>query len=271
MTDKIILKTQEQVATEWRTLAIIGTTSSASASKTIASATIPVSPQIIGIQNLSTVLSDTDVANATAALQTQLNRDWFPVWGSTAALQFYTRSQLIPSSVWPLYILDTSDIKGALGYHYETNLGRPYGRIFAKDCLKYNANWTVTLSHELLEMIADPHVNLTVFNQYSSTTGRLYAFEVCDACENDRYGYKINNILVSDFVWPSWFDPIQTAKGTRYHQTNIMTRPFQILPGGYISIFDVSKSSGWINLSHTGGTSIPGYNFLGKNRRDRKS
>lgn len=268
MPDKIILKTQEQVLKEWKTLAI-GVPSSAPIVKPLTSATLSVSPQIIGIQNLSTVLSDTDVANATAALQIQLNRDWFPVWGSTASLQFYTRSQIIPNSVWPLYVLDTSDIKGALGYHYETASGRPYGRIFAKDCIKFNSSWSLTLSHELLEMIADPHINLTVFNQYSNTGGRLYAFEVCDACENDRYGYKINNILVSDFVWPSWFDAVQTAKGTRYHQTNVMTRPFQILPGGYISVFDVYKSSGWMSMSHTGAMSAPDYNFLGKNRRDR--
>lgn len=269
MADKIIIKTQEQVQKEWLTFAASSAISSSTASKSTLAATASYSPQIIGIQNLSTIISDSDVNLAIAALQLQLNRDWQPIWGTTATLQFYSRKQVVPVNAWPLYILDNSDTTGALGYHDETSSGRPYGRIFAKDCLKYKANWTCTLSHELLEMIADPHVNLTVFNQSSNTRGRIYAFEVCDACESERYAYKINNILVSDFVWPSWFDSRQTSRGTRYHQTNVMTQPFQILSGGYISVFDVYSSAGWVSLSSTGYMSAPGYNTLGKNRRDR--
>ena len=77
------------------------------------------------------------------------------------------------------------------------------GKVFAKTDLQYNSSWTVTASHELLEMLGDPEINLGVFVQPNAQTGRLYAYENCDACESDNYGYQIGNILVSDFVFPT--------------------------------------------------------------------
>ena len=39
----------------------------------------------------------------------------------------------------------------------------------------------------------------------------LYAYEVCDACEADQFGYDIDGVLVSDFVFPSWFESFWSA------------------------------------------------------------
>jgi hypothetical protein len=240
--DRFSLPTQEQIS---KLIAQSSTTSA------LLKATAPsrIGPTI-AIQNLSTILSDATVQAAVAALQIQLDRDWQAAWGTTATLMFYTRSQTIPSTYWPIYLLDTTDTAGALGYHDELVGGRPYGRIFAKTAAQYGYSWTVTLSHELLEMMADPYVNLTVFNQTTAKAGRIYAYEVGDPVEADAYGYTINGILVSDFVFPSWFDTYQTARGTRYDQTNRVTAPFQILPGGYMSVFNVSNGSGWTMITH---------------------
>ena len=204
----------------------------------------------IAIQNSSTVLTDAHVQAAVAALQIQLDRDWQAAWGTTATLVFVSRTQGIPTGAWPIYVLDTSDVSGALGYHDETASGVPYGRIFAKDDITYGYNWTVTLSHELLEMMLDPYVNLTVFNQNSNTTGLLYAYEACDAVEADNLGYQINGISVSDFVWPSWFDTtITNHSGHRYDQMNHLTAPFQLYSGGYIGVFRVTNGSGWSSIN----------------------
>lgn len=204
----------------------------------------------IGIQNLSTAVSDADVSKAVAALQIQLDRDWQPAWGTTATLTYYSKTQPVPLTSWVIYVMDTSDISGALGYHDETTASRPYGKIFVKDAIKYGYNWTVTLSHELLEMMADPFVNLTVFRQTSATGGRLYAYESCDAVENDRYGYRINNILVSDFQYPAWFDATPRA-GSKFDHMAHCTTSYQILPGGYMPVFDVNGGSGWKSLNHS--------------------
>ena len=227
----------------------------------------------IAIQNSSTVLTDAQVQAAVAALQIQLDRDWQAAWGTTATLVFVSRTQGIPTGAWPIYVLDTSDVSGALGYHDETASGVPYGRIFAKDDITYGYNWTVTLSHELLEMMLDPYVNLTVFRQTTNTAGMLYAYEACDACEADNLGYQINGITVSDFVWPAWFDnTITNTAGHRYDQMNHLTAPFQLYSGGYIGVFQVTNGSGWSSINAENVIGSPDADDMVMiNNRDRKS
>jgi len=223
----------------------------------------------IAIKNQSTVLTDTQVQTAVTALQIQVTRDWAPVWRTTATLIFLNKNQAVPAGAWPIYILDTSDVSGALGYHDESATGVPYGRIFAKDAARYGYSWTVTLSHELLEMLADPNVNLTVFRQTGATTGTIYGYEVCDAVEADAMGYKINNILVSNFVYPSWYDQYQTVSGNQYDYGRRLTAPFQVGTGGYVSIFNVSKGSGWTQITHGDIEVAPGTDLSGRNRYER--
>ena len=227
---------------------LMATAKTLAASATVGSATATRMGPQIGIQNLCTVVSDADVSKAVAALQIQLDRDWQPAWGTTATLTFYNKNQTVPQTSWIILIMDNSDITGALGYHDENASSRPYGKVFVKDAIRYGYSWTVTLSHELLEMMADPFVNLTVFRQTSATGGRLYAYESCDAVENDRYGYRINNILVSDFQYPAWFDATPRA-GSKFDHMGYCTTSYQILPGGYMPIFNVNGGSGWQSLN----------------------
>ena len=98
------------------------------------------------------------------------------------------------------------------------------GKVFAGTDLKYGYTWSVTASHELLEMLADPNINLTVLVQSSDTAGKLYAYEVCDTCEADENGYEIDGVLLSDFVFPSWFEDFRTEP-TQFDQTNKIKPP----------------------------------------------
>ena len=74
---------------------------------------------------------------------------------------------------------------------------------------------------------------------------------------------------MSDFVWPAWFDPTQTAHGTSYDQQNVITAPFQILTGGYVSVFNVTNGSGWTTLTHRDVEVPSGSDKSGRNRMDR--
>jgi hypothetical protein len=198
----------------------------------------------ISIINESTVVTDQEVSVAVQDLQTQVSRDFAMAWGIDADLVFVRSGSTPQSGSWWLVILDNSDQAGALGYHDLTNEGLPIGKVFAATDKQFGANWTVTASHELLEMLGDPDVNLTAFVQSSETAGRLYAYEVSDACEADTYGYMIGETLVSDFVFPAWFQSFVSA-GTQLDQQGQIQQPFQILPGGYIGVFDVASGSGW--------------------------
>jgi hypothetical protein len=122
-----------------------------------------------------------------------------------------------------------------------TTEGLPIGKAFAAGDLKAGSSSTVTASHELLEMLGDPKVNLTVFVQNSNTAGTLYAYEVCDPCEDDSLGHHIDNILLSDFVYLTWFEGFRTESSTQFHAMNEMQNPLQLLSGGYIGTFNVNS------------------------------
>ncbi len=150
-----------------------------------------------------------------------------------------------PAGSWWLVLLDDSDQANALGYHDLTTEGLPIGKVFAASDLKAGTSWTVTASHELLEMLGDPNINLTVFVQNNNTAGILYAYEVCDACEDDSLGYQIDNVLVSDFVYPAWFESFRTEGSTPFDRMNKIQNPFQLLVNGYIGIYTVDSGNGW--------------------------
>lgn len=213
-----------------------------------------VTSPIISVINKSTVLSDAEIKLALAALQIQLDRDFAPVWGLTASLQFLPATTPLPIHHWSVFIMDTSDQQGALGYHDLASTGLPIGKIFAKDDQKYGLSWTVTLSHEVLEMLADPWIANCSFAQDSNTTGVLYAMEVCDPCEADNLGYMINNVRVSSFIYPAWFEGFRKPNSTKFDFSGKITQPFQLAPGGYISKFTVGPSggSGWTQATAEG-------------------
>jgi hypothetical protein len=199
----------------------------------------------ISVINESTVLADTDVTPAMAALQKQVTNDFGPVWGTEAQLTIVPKGTQPPAGSWWLVLLDDSDQANALGYHDLTSEGLPIGKVFAASDLKAGTSWTVTASHELLEMLGDPNINLTVFVQNTNTAGVLYAYEVCDACEDDSLGYQIDNVLVSDFVYPSWFEGFRAEGSTQFDRMKKIQSPFQFVAGGYIGIFNVNSGSGW--------------------------
>lgn len=215
----------------------------------------------ISVINESTVLTDAEVQPVVAALQQQVTNDFRPAWGTDAELKMIPQGTQPPAGTWWLVILDDSDQAGALGYHDLTQDGLPIGKVFAASDLKAGTSWSVTASHELLEMLADPNINLTVFVQNANTAGTLYAYEVCDACEDDSFGYKINDILVSDFVYPAWFENFRQQGSTQFDRMNQIQNPLQLLSGGYIGVFSVTDGSGWqqqtaekipTNLRHRG-------------------
>ena len=200
----------------------------------------------ISVINESTILADKDVVPVLAALQKQVTNDFRPVRGTDAELTIVAKGTQPPAGSWWLVLLDDSDQANALGYHDLTSESLPIGKVFAASDLKAGTSWTVTASHELLEMLGDPNINLTVFVQNANTAGILYAYEVCDACEDDSLGYKIDNIEVSDFVYPAWFEGFR-AEGfdaVRSHEPDQGGR-LTCWSTATSEVFTVNSGSGW--------------------------
>ena len=71
----------------------------------------------------------------------------------------------------------------------------------------------------------------------------LWAYEVCDACEEETF--KIDGIAMSDFVYPAYFEEfrLEHPRSAQYDHLNKIKRPFQILKGGYSTIYRAGKVS----------------------------
>lgn len=183
------------------------------------------------IINQSTVVAAAEFQQVMRALQVQITRDFAPVWGPRPTLLTHG------NHTWKVYLLDDSDQANALGYHETDAAGFPVGKVFAKTDIDNGLSWSVTLSHEILELLVDPFANLTVLVEDHA---KAYAAEVCDACEADGDGYLIDSVRVSDFVYPAWFG----SPGARMDFQGKIQQPFQLLPGGYIGYYDL-KTRHW--------------------------
>src|SRR6185436_13761839 len=77
--------------------------------------------------------------------------------------------------------------------------------------------------------------------------GRVeFLVEVCDPSEDEQFAYHVNNILVSDFYTPHFFDPVK-ASGVRYSFTGAIDAPRKVLDGGYISWEDTATQH-WFQI-----------------------
>lgn len=212
----------------------------------------PGHPITIAVRNKSTAVSDHEVQAAIPAFQKQISRDFGPSgWGINATLHWIGPDEKPSPDWWMLVVFDNADQAGALGYHDLTSTGQPLGKVFAKTAQLYGHRWTVTFSHEMLEMLGDPNINLCAFDEISR---RLYAYEVCDAVEADELGYDIDGVLVSDFVLPAWFRSMQPEEsdGKSLAFRSKVTAPLQLLPGGYIGYYDLDAGAGWQQLMAQG-------------------
>jgi hypothetical protein len=204
----------------------------------------------VSIINASDAVSDAECRALTDALQIQVARDFAPVWHIDAKLTFVPKAQKPPGGTWWLSILDNTDRAGVLGHHDLTPDGLPIGKSFAGTDKHYGYEWTVTASHELLEMLVNPDVNLTVFVHPEHGDSKLYAYEVCDPCEDDAHAYVIDGIKVCDFVYPAYFQTFRSAGSAKFDHQGKLTAPLPaVLPGGYISSYDVNGATGWQHLA----------------------
>lgn len=203
----------------------------------------------MAVINEATHVTDAEAEKFTAALQAQIHEDFLPVWGIDCSLGFVPKGEkLLDPSVWWLVLLDNADMAGALGYHDFTASGLPIGKVFVETTKRYGGIWTVTGSHEALEILADPDISICVLAANKDfPKGALYARENCDAVEADELGYEKLGVMLSDFQTPAWFEAPRRAQ---VDFCNHIKKPFQLAPGGYISVLDLAHlHRGWQQLT----------------------
>lgn len=164
------------------------------------------------------------------AIQRQVSEHFAPAWHVNAHLYTATAPK---ADDWYVILTDATD-PTAFGRHGVDEDGRPFATVYADGD-------SVTLSHEILEMLADPWVNrwTLVRHSWNLFEGDLYKQEVADAVSGSTY--LIDGVRVSDFLLPNYF-----RSGSRgpWDYMSILTGPLSNTPTGNlpsISIWNMSR------------------------------
>ncbi len=206
--------------------------------------------------NKATTALGVDFDRLLAALQKFVDQYFVPVWGTPARL---LKTAGFRKGAWALAFLDRADVANALGYHDLTPDGLPLSKVFVQTTLEAKQKVSVTACHELAEMLVDPAINLAAAGHGNV----FYAYETADAVEEIEF--TIDGIPMSDFVYPAWFEGFRKPGSAQFDYAKKVRRPFQILAGGYMSVF---KNGKWTEIF---GSRAKARRFRREDRRGHRS
>lgn len=204
-------------------------------------------PINVMLVNETSTESTEDAWNTAWALDYQARFHFAPAWRISARVTLMPKDHPIPVGAWIIHMLDNIDDPSALGYHDEDGNEVPYSRVGVKASIADGSSASEVASHELLEMLVDPHINLTVIDQKNN---RLYGYEVGDPVQGNAYDVgapegRVTGVAVADFALPAWFDgntPVDAPSSFRAS----VKGPFAVAPKGYTGWLDLSNvAQGW--------------------------
>jgi len=196
----------------------------------------------IAVFNKATIPLGVDLDQLIAAMQVYINQFIVPVWATPANL---VKSTGFIAGAWAMVFLDDAD--------------QP-AKVFVRTTLQNGDLVSVSASHELVEMLVDPAINLM---STGPDPAIIYAYESADPVE--ALTFPVNGIPMSDFVYPAYFEVFRKAGSVKFDQLDKVTQPFQILSGGYQIIF---KAGQW---SQVFGSASKKKAFVAEDRREHRS
>jgi hypothetical protein len=202
-------------------------------------------PYHIAVINESENLSAGELARAAAAVQKQVTNDFGPAWGVTATVDAFPDLDSMPHGYWPVVVRDDIGIN-VPGVHLSDGGEKAFALV-----LFTGGGWTMGLSHEVLDMLADPFGKtfLTGPSVRPDQGVVEYLVEVCDPCQADDCGYLVNGVPVSDFVTPAFYK----GQGPgRYSFAGHLAGPRSVRPFGYLT-WKEPLTGEWWQLLDTGG------------------
>lgn len=206
---------------------------------------------LISVVNFTHTLHDPQVLNVIRAINRQIEGDFAPYWSLGATLRLegpgtkadkQSPEELRGDAI--IYLWDkAADVRDAIGYHDMNNRGLPYGFVFTEIAKEVGEDWSVTLSHEALELIGDPDVNLLAAGPSPQDPKKLVFFwyEMCDAVQSDNY--TIDGVSVSNFVLPLYFTPDAEIGSRNDFLGTKKLQSFGVKKGGYVGYFDPATES----------------------------
>ena len=202
------------------------------------------------VNHTSGKLSDQEVQEGIRAVNRQIAHDFKPYWHMAAELRLEGAIGKNPdASALPelrgdaiIYLWDEVDVDDALGYHELTASGVPFGFVFTELVKELKEPWSVTFSHEALELLGDPEANRLVAGPHPADRRHqvFHWYEMCDAVQNEHY--NVDGVPVSNFVLPLYFTRA-AEKGGRNDFLGRLYKDkplgsFGINEGGYIGFYN---------------------------------
>ena len=212
---------------------------------------------IISIINNTQLLKE-DVQHVIRAINRQLSEDFKRYWHRQVEVRLEGWTGEQPSQTTPIdmrgdaviYLWDQDDVNNALGYHDLTASGVSFGFVFTRLSEQLNEPWSVTFSHEVIEMAMDPEVNLLAQGPHPDPNegGRMvyHWYELCDAVQGETY--EIDGVKVANFVLPLYFT--QREEHQNHNDfLGIKLPSFGVAKGGYVGFFDpkTGKHDTWFH------------------------
>ncbi len=166
---------------------------------------------IIAVKNHSEIPED-DVFAAVRAINRQIAEDFEPYWDLGATLRLADRKARKPTADAIIRIYPHGH-----DYHWSPT-GLPEAHVFtdlstlAKESVPW-LTWAHELSHEALELIADPQLNTLVRGPHPTRPKRIvfHYREICDPVQSESY--LIDGITVSNFVLPHYYNSMGESGG----------------------------------------------------------
>jgi hypothetical protein len=199
-------------------------------------------------------ISDRTIRHDIPAWEQAANKDFAPEWGTPQVK--LVLSDVPPPGAITAWFVNKGNVQGALAYHTVTD-GAPKIVVYAGTGAYYGYNNSVSFTHELFELLADPtisqtnqgwpypYINVVGQGALSQDPGTFWFQEVCDPVEESFW--DINHVQISDFITPNWFND-ETGSGGFFDWMGVTQAPFTIERGGYASWWDGSQWNAIFNF-----------------------
>ena len=197
----------------------------------------------IALIDLSGHLSLPRLQAITAAIERQMQRDVAKVWAVGANIKAYAALSQVPADAWLVSIMeDIEEAQGINGIHwYKTDASgqkKAYAKVRYTDWQSldfFETKLTKVISEEIIEMCIDPFgENKRIGNDPENPKAQKVNFlvEIGDPVQNLDIGYYIDEVFVSNFIYPAYFN-LSHLEGTQYDHLGLLERPYSLAEGGY--------------------------------------
>jgi hypothetical protein len=203
-------------------------------------------PESILVINASAAILDDEVRRYVAAIQTFMP-EFNAAWGYPEVdVAFAPHGQAIPDGFGHIQVIaDSAEQVSYLGYHEVAPSGFPIGFTFVEVARMHGSEVSAVLTHELWEARSNPLIERVVLGP----DGRQWFYENADAVQADKWGFRVNGVLLSNFVLPSYFDFTAPA-GPAYDYQGLLRAPIPaMLPGGYLAFQEPGGAYGQIHAA----------------------